>query len=118
MDLWKLIGSYRANILQLADEVAGAIGEGTKSRGRLFRELDRELERYMGAMESVIHPVLAEDPRTQSYVADLEQEHAEIRRHMDDLAQSRVSFSVTAAKDTRDWARRYRALVFALERYF
>jgi len=111
MDLWKLIGSYRANILQLADEVAGAIGEGTKSRGRLFRELDRELERYMGAMESVIHPVLAEDPRTQSYVADLEQEHAEIRRHMDDLA-------AVTAKDTRDWARRYRALVFALEHYF
>jgi hypothetical protein len=111
MDLWQLIGSYRANILQLAEEVAGAIGEGIKSRGRLFRELDRELERYMGAMESVIHPVLAGDPRTHGYVADLEQEHAEIRRHMDDLASAK-------AKDTREWTRRYRALVFALEHYF
>ena len=111
MDLWQLIGSYRASILQLADEVAGAMGGGTKSRKKLFRALHRELERYMDAMESVIHPVLAGDPRTYSYVDDLEQEHAEIRRHMDDLAAA-------PAKDSREWTRRYRALVFALEHYF
>jgi Hemerythrin HHE cation binding domain len=111
MDLWQLIGSYRANILELADEVAGAVGGGTTGRKKLFRALHGELERYMDAMENVIHPVLAGDPRTYSYVADLEQEHAEIRRHMDDLAAA-------AAKDSREWTRRFRALVFALEHYF
>jgi hypothetical protein len=111
MDLWQLIGSYRANILELTDEVSGALGGGTKSRSRLFRALEGELERYMGAMESVVHPVLAQDPRTETYLEDLEREHADIRLHLDALA-------AVKAKDTREWARRFRAFVFALEHYF
>jgi hypothetical protein len=111
MDLWQLIGSYRASLLELTDEISGAIGGGPKSRNRLFRTLEDELERYMGAMESVIHPVLAQDPRTETYLEDLEREHADIRRHLDALA-------AVKAKDTREWARRFRAFVFALEHYF
>jgi hypothetical protein len=111
MDLWQLIASHRDSILQLTREVASAIGGGVKSRDRLFAELRREMERYMSSMEAVVHPTLAGDMRTHSYVADLEQEHAEIRRHMDELAAA-------PAKDSREWTRRYRALVFALEHYF
>jgi hypothetical protein len=107
MDLWQLIASYRSDILRRARQVAGG-GNGDTIA---FRDLQREVERYMGAMESVVHPALANDPRTRSYVADLEQEHAEIRRAMDDL-------SAYEAKDTREWSRRYRALFFALEHYF
>jgi hypothetical protein len=111
MDLWQFIGSYRANILQLVQEVSGALGAGVKSRSRLFRELDREMARYMDAMESVIHPALARDPPTRSYVADLEQEHEEIRHHFTELG-------AVKAKDSREWTRRFRALAFALEHYF
>ncbi len=94
MDLWQLIASHRDSILQLTQEVAGAIGGGVKSRDRLFAELRREMERYMSSMEAVVHPTLAGDMRTHSYVADLEQEHAEIRRHVDELAAA-------PAKDSR-----------------
>jgi hypothetical protein len=111
MDLWQLIASHRDGILELTQEVAGAIGGGVKSRERLFAQLRREMERYMSAMEEAVHPALARDMRTHSYVADLEQEHAEIRRHIGELAAA-------PAKDSRDWTRRYRALVFALEHYF
>jgi Hemerythrin HHE cation binding domain len=111
MDLWQLIGSYRSDILRLARRVAGSgDGRGT-GREKMFRELVREVERYMGAMESVVHPALANDPRTRSYVADLEQEHAEIRRALAHLG-------AFGAKDTREWSRRHAALIFALEHYF
>lgn len=111
MDLWQLIGSYRSNIRRLAQQVAGA-GDGRGTGREIgFRELEREVERYMGAMESVVHPALADDPRTRSYVADLEQEHAEIRRALDEL-------DAFKAKDTREWSRRHAALIFALEHYF
>jgi hypothetical protein len=108
MDLWQLIGSYRSDILGLARRVAA---DGGTDRRSLFGELEGAVERYMGAMESVVHPALADDPRTRTYVADLEQEHAEIRRAMGDLG-------AFEAKDTREWSRRYRALIFALEHYF
>jgi hypothetical protein len=112
MDLWQLVEHYRLNIMELTREIAGALGEGgVKTRRRLFRELEREVERYLDAMEAVVHPALARDERTESYVADLDHEHQEIRRFLGELA-------AVEPKDSRTWTRRFQALVFALDHYF
>jgi hypothetical protein len=111
MDLWQLIRSHRDNILWLAQEFVGAGGDGVKGPDALLRELERETERYMTAMEVVVHPILARDKATRSYVDDLEQEHVELRRHLDDLRAA-------SARGGREWTRRRHALVFALQHYF
>jgi hypothetical protein len=112
MDLWQLVNHHRADIMELTREIAGAIGtEGVRTRNHLFGALEREVERYLDAMESVVHPALAGDERTARYVSDLEHEHADIRRLMDELA-------AVEPKDTRGWTRRYQAFVFVLDHYF
>jgi hypothetical protein len=112
MNLWQLVEHNRANLKELTREVAGSIGtKGVKTRHHLFRELEREVERYLEAMEEVVHPALANDERARSDVAELEHEHEEIRRFMRDLA-------AVEPKDTPTWTRRFQALILALDNYF
>ncbi len=112
MDLFTLIDIYRGDIGDITREIAEAARTGdVRARKALCRELEAEVERYLEAMEAVIHPALSKDERTQGHVAELEHEHAEIRRFMADLHDVKV-------QDTQAWTRRYRALVFALNHYF
>ena len=111
MDLWQMVLTDHANIVELCREVLRATGGGPNDRAGLFEELDVELERHFRAEERAIHPVLARDDRTRSYLTELGQERQEIRRRMDEL-------SGRPDVNGRDWAQDFKQLVGMISHLF
>ncbi|MFC4174969.1 hemerythrin domain-containing protein [Microvirga sp. GCM10011540] len=111
MDLWQMVLADHANIRELCREVLHATGGGPNSRAHLFEELDIEIERHFRAEEKVLYPALAQDQRTEQYLDELEQEHDEIRRRLDELA-SRPD------KDSRSWGLSFNELTSTIRLHF
>jgi hypothetical protein len=111
MDLWQMVLTDHANILELGREVLRTTGTGPNGRAGLFEELDVELERHFRAEERAIHPVLARDDRTRNYLTELDQKRQEIRRRMDDL-------SGMPDVNGRDWAQDFKQLMGMVSHLF
>jgi len=111
MDLWQMVLTDHANIVELCREVLRATGTGPNGRAGLFAELDVELERHFRAEERAIHPVLARDDRTRNYLTELDQKRQEIRRRMDDL-------SGMPDVNGRDWAQDFKQLAGMISHAF
>jgi Hemerythrin HHE cation binding domain len=111
MDLWQMVLTDHANIVELCREVLRATGGGPNGRAGLFEELDVELERHFRAEEKAIHPALARDDRTRSYLRELGQERQEIRRRMDEL-------SARPDVNSRDWAQDFKQLAGMISHAF
>jgi len=111
MDLWQMVLTDHANIVELCREVLRATGGGPNDRAGLFEELDVELERHFRAEERAIHPALARDDRTRSYLTELGQERQEIRRRMDELAGR-------PDVNGRDWAQDFKQLAGMISHAF
>jgi hypothetical protein len=111
VDLWQAILADHANIKELCREVLAALDTGPNSRARLFNELETEWHRHIRAKESVLYPVLARDPRTSTYLAELTRERDEIEARLDLLA-SRGDINVRA------WALDFKELTSVVGHYF
>ncbi|WP_457091758.1 hemerythrin domain-containing protein [Microvirga sp. P5_D2] len=97
MNLWQMVLSDHANIEELCREVLRASPSGPNSRAELFADLELELDRHLRAEQNVLYPALAHDGRTESYLAEIDHEHHDIRRRLDALAAQ-------ADKNGRHWS--------------
>ena len=107
MDLWQMVSADHANIRELCREVLRATGGGPNSRANLFEDLDDEVERHIGAMESVLYPALSHHLQTSQHLAELTQQHEEIRDRLHGLA-------AYPNKNSRTWALDFKELESAL----
>ena len=111
MDLWQMVLADHANIRELCREILHATGGGPNSRAHLFAELDTELDRHFRAEEKVLYPALARDQRTRNYISEVEQEHEEIRRRLNQLAGH-------PNKNSRSWALNFNELASTIRLHF
>ncbi|GEO14513.1 hemerythrin domain-containing protein [Microvirga aerophila] len=111
MDLWQMVSADHANIRELCREVLRATGGGPNSRANLFEDLDDEVERHIGAMESVLYPALSHHPQTSQHLSELTQQHEEIRDRLHGLA-------AYPNKNSRTWALDFKELESALTNHF
>jgi len=112
MDLWQLIANDHANIANLCGEIPRAVPNGgIRSRERLFSELDGELRRHIEAEEESLYDALEDHDRSSHLVAELENEHEEIERQLNELAHF-------PDKGGRDWMLRFRDLAALVEQHF
>ncbi len=86
MNLWQMVLSDHANIEELCREVLRASSSGPNSRAELFADLEDEIDRHLRAEQNALYPALRHDGRTESYLAEIEHEHHDIRRRLDTLA--------------------------------
>lgn len=111
MDLWQMVIADHVNIEELCREVLHASGSGPNSRAHLFSELDTEMERHIRAKERVLYPALARHDLTRSYLSELGQEHEDIRRRINDLAEN-------PNVNSHEWAMDFKELASIIRHYF
>jgi hypothetical protein len=111
MDLWRMILTEHANILELCQEVLEASPHGPNSRTELFADLEDELDRHIAAKQNVFYPALAHDGRTETYLHELDDEHRDIQRRLDAL-------SAHPDKNSRQWAADFKELVGVIRHSF
>lgn len=111
MNLWQMVLSDHANIEELCREVLRASPGGPNSRAELFADLEVELDRHLRAEQNVLYPALAHDARAESYLAEIDHEHHDIRRRLDALAAQ-------YDKNSRRWSLDFKELAALVRHAF